>query len=114
MRPDVGPSTVSFSSDLQPVLTSRCALSGCHAGAVPVQDLDLSAGRAFDQIVHVTSLERPDLFRIEPKSPADSYLIRKIRGIGIIGSRMPLIGEPLSVETIQLFETWVSERAREN
>ncbi len=107
------PATVSFANDLQPVFTSRCALSGCHVGPVPVQNLELSRGIAYDQIVHVPSIERADLLRVDPGNPDDSYLIRKIRGIGIVGSRMPLIGEPLSPNTIALFETWVREQARE-
>ena len=78
------------------------------------RNLELSRGIAYDQIVHVPSIERADLLRVDPGNPDDSYLIRKIRGIGIVGSRMPLIGEPLSPNTIALFETWVREQARES
>ncbi len=38
--------SVSFKSDLQPLLDEKCATSGCHVGAPPAGDLDLSADLA--------------------------------------------------------------------
>ncbi|MFQ5742120.1 MAG: hypothetical protein ACE5HV_00885 [Acidobacteriota bacterium] len=106
--------TVSFSADIQPVFTNNCALAGCHAPPSPAQGMNLSAGSAFDNIVNVPSNEMPQLFRIEPNDPDNSYLIRKIKGVNITGGRMPLGRAPLSDEVIQMFVTWVEEGAKRN
>ena len=109
-----GGGSVSFAGDIQPVFSQSCALSGCHTGASPDEGLDLSAGQAYSNTVNVASRERPELDRIEPGDPDNSYLIRKILGANISGSRMPLNRAPLDAAVIQMFETWVQEGALDN
>ena len=36
---------VTLSDDVQPIFTSNCALSGCHAGTNPQQGMNLSVGQ---------------------------------------------------------------------
>jgi len=43
------PQFVSFSSDLQPIFTTNCALSGCHVTGAQVPYL--SAGLAYSQLI---------------------------------------------------------------
>jgi hypothetical protein len=56
----------------------------------------------------------PDLFRIEPGDPDNSYLVRKVEGIGIVASRMPLNDDPLTEGKIDLLRQWVSDGAEDN
>ena len=55
--PPIGDPT--FASDIQPVLSSNCASSGCHGiNANPVQKpMVLLAGEAYDNVVGVPSWE---------------------------------------------------------
>lgn len=108
---------------LEPTLTDiqatifdlNCALSGCHAGANPQLGQDLSDGQAFANIVNVQSVERPDLMRVRPGDPENSYLLKKIRGdADIVGARMPLGRSPLSQEQINLVRDWIMEGALDN
>lgn len=93
------------------VFTPSCALSGCHAGPAPQRGLDLTAGKAYGQIVGVASAgsSRP---RVAPGDVAGSYLVSKIRGDATIaGSRMPLGGPYLSTDLEQLVVDWIRRGA---
>lgn len=97
------------------VFSTSCALAGCHAGSSPQQGLNLSAGRAHENLVDVRSNERPDLLRVAPGAPDSSYLIHKVEGrSSIVGEQMPLGGEPLSQEEISALRTWIERGAPEN
>ena len=90
------------------ILAPSCALTGCHAGAAPQAGMDLTASAAFGSIVRVPSVERGDLFRIDPGDPERSYLVKKVRGdADISGSAMPLGGTPLSTQRLTLLTDWV-------
>jgi len=106
--------TVSFAQDIQPVFNQNCALSGCHTGSFPAAGLNLQSGQAYNNIVNVPSSQRSSLNRITPSDPDNSYLIRKIKGGDISGSRMPLNRSALDMTTIATFETWVREGAQNN
>ena len=93
------------------IFTVSCASSDCHSGAGAPDGLDLTAGQAYENIVNVRSVQMPDLFRIEPGDPDNSYLVRKVEGRGIAANRMPLGGPPLSSEQIDLIRAWVSDGA---
>ena len=97
-------------SRVQSIFTTNCIR--CHAGPSAPQGMSLTAGQSFDQIVGVASTEQPDLLRIEPGNPDDSYLVRKIRGTpGISGAQMPLGGPFLSEAQINTVVEWVSAGA---
>jgi hypothetical protein len=106
-----GGPTVSFANDIRPVFDDNCVV--CH-GQGGNAGLDLRQGSAYGNIVNVASTEMTSLFRIEPGDPDNSYLIRKIKGVGISGSRMPFGGPFLSNAVIAKFETWVNEGALNN
>ena len=107
---------VSLSADVQPIFTSNCALSGCHAGAAPVQGMNLSLGQAFSNIVNVPSNES-SLLRVTPGDPDASYLVHKIQGtqstVGGSGARMPLGGQ-LSAGEIETIRSWITAGAENN
>ncbi len=106
--------TVSFAQDIQPVFNQNCALSGCHTGSFPAAGLNLQSSQAYNNIVNIPSSQRSSLNLITPSDPDNSYLIRKIKGEDISGSRMPLSRSALDMTTIATFETWVREGAQNN
>jgi hypothetical protein len=117
------PPTISLASNVQPIFDASCALGGCHAGAVPVEDLDLSPGASRGELVGVPSIRLPGRDLVVPGDPDESYVIQKIEGVaGIAGQPMPLgcPGAPqggalcLTADQILAIRTWVSECALAN
>ena len=115
--------TVSFANNIQPIFNRSCALAGCHVGPVPTGPVDLSVGQAYGQIVNVKSAQQPNLKRILPGKPDQSYIIRKIEGgPNIAGVFMPqgCPGAPLngarclSADDIAAIRQWVTECALNN
>jgi len=108
----------TLSSDVQPILSVNCALSGCHAGPNAVLGQDLSAGQTFGSVVDVPSVEAPALRRVRPFLPDSSYLVHKIQGtqasVGGSGERMPLIGGALTEEEIAIIRAWIAAGALDN
>ena len=85
------------------LLENRCARAGCHAGPVPQQGLDLTRANYYAALVGEPSTERPELMRVAPGEPGVSYMMMKLRDTpGIIGVKMPLLGDPLTDEEMQL------------
>jgi len=103
----------SFASDIQPIFTGNCALSGCHA-APGQHGLILSAGQSYSLLVNVNSVEVPSLMRVRPSLPDSSYLVNKIEGTQTVGVRMPATGTPLSSSDIQLIRNWITKGAQNN
>jgi hypothetical protein len=117
------PTTISFAANIQPIFDTSCALGGCHAGAIPQGELDLSQGTARQQLVGVASMQIPSRDRVVPGDPDASYLVQKIEGTtGIGGVQMPLgcPGAPqngavcLNNNQILAIRTWISECASAN
>lgn len=112
---DDPPEESMFSQIQTEIFNTNCALSGCHAGSNPQQGMDLSEGQAYAAIVGVPSTERPELMRVEPGNPDDSYLLMKIEGDpDIVGARMPLGRQPLSSSQISLVRDWIVAGAPED
>jgi hypothetical protein len=130
-------STPSFRQDIQPVLAISCALStSCHGidrGAGPLQRplLGPRSGVAVDAAMLNTILEdllkpaerAPALARVQPGRPGDSFLVHKLDGsqgcAGIAcpqgcGSRMPMLGEPLSPAERDAIRSWILQGAPNN
>lgn len=102
--------TATFTRIQAEVFTPSCALSGCHSGPNPQLGMDLSAGRAYAQIVNVRAVESSRA-RIAPGDPDASYLISKVKGDATItGNRMPF-GGALPPEHVQLLVDWVRRGA---
>jgi hypothetical protein len=107
----------------------RC--TSCHLGASPAGNLNLQAANAHVQIVNVDSCERPGMKRVQPGSPDDSYLFRKVEGTHTAlggcnlapcnpfagcstgcGSQMPysstcVSASPLSGPQLNLIRSWI-------
>lgn len=105
----------TLSSIQENIFNTSCALSQCHTGGNPPQGLNLSEGQSYSNLVNVSSNERPDLLRVDPGNPNQSYLLMKIEGAeGILGGRMPFGRPPLSKEQIDVVRQWIANGAQNN
>jgi hypothetical protein len=87
----------------------------CHVGAAAPLGLVLDTADSIDMLVNIPSAEVPDLFRVEPGNPDDSYLVRKLEGgPDIVGSPMPLGGPPLDQDMIDQVREWILAGALDN
>jgi hypothetical protein len=93
-----------------PIFAARCALA-CHAGRFPSEGLDLStAADAWSDLVGRRS--RCDGRTLVAAGNADdSYLMAKLTGVDICGSRMPQGTAALSAEQIDVIRMWIDAGA---
>lgn len=103
--------TATFTRVQNEIFTPTCAQLPCHDPLAQQQQLVLAPGRAYAKIVGVASTEMPQLARVAPSDPANSYLYRKITGAGITGDRMPQGLPPLSDAQIRLVRDWIRRGA---
>ena len=103
--------TATFTRVQNEVFTPTCAQLGCHDTIGRQQGQILSPGNAYANTVGVPSTEMPQLARIAPADPANSYLYRKITGSGITGDRMPQGLPPLTDAQIRLVRDWIRRGA---
>ncbi len=104
--------------DLQKrVFGGSCGLSSsCHMGVSPKEGLDLSSADSTFSFVDEDSAQMPDAKLFDTKSPEDSYVLRKLRGLNIaekastgrLSTQMPPPpSAPLCEEKIKIIEDWV-------
>lgn len=91
------------------VFTPIC--TECHAGASAPEGLRLEEGMSHGMLVNVASSQVPELMRVEPGDPDNSYLIQKLEGTNAVGQRMPLGGPYLSADTIAAIRQWITDGA---
>jgi hypothetical protein len=118
--PDLDPTFASIQRDIFELTDAagRRACASCHnaVGARFTGGLNLERALAYDQLVNAASTQRPDLRRVSPGNPDDSYLIRKLEGSsGIVGVRMPHNGPPyLTSGQIRIIRRWIELGAPRN
>ena len=95
--PKTQPLMVSFEQHLLPILTARCAYSGCHDANGP-DNLDFRTYQTF-----IRSAEDEDVF--VPGNAQSSDIIEEI-----VSGRMPPDGPPLTAAQIQLFRDWINQQ----
>ena len=103
--------TATFTRVQNEIFTPTCATIGCHHPIGQQSQLVMIAGQAYGNLVNVSSVEMPQLRRIQPGDFANSYLYRKITGAGITGDRMPQSLPPLSDAQIKLVRDWIRRGA---
>ncbi len=91
---------VSFAAAVAPLLVEHC--SGCHDATQPESNLSMATlerllrgGRGGSPIVSGRG--------------AESLLVKKLKGAGIEGQRMPLGKQPLPDDVIKTIETWIDQ-----
>ena len=92
--------TVNFVHDLQPIFNTSCVR--CHGSSVQMGQLRLDPKPGFT---------RGDFGKaIIPGKSGESLLVQRIQGLGD-KVRMPLEGDPLSVEQAALIRVWIDQGA---
>ena len=87
----------SFEQNVLPILTARCALSGCHVADGP-HGLDFRTYESF-----VAGGEHGPVFI--PGNAEESEVVEEI-----VSGRMPPGGPPLTAAEIQSFVDWINQR----
>lgn len=103
--------TATFTRVQNEIFTPTCAQLGCHGNIGTQESQNLSPGRAYASTVGVRSIEMPQLMRVAPGDPSNSYLYRKVIGSGITGDRMPQGLPPLTDAQIKLIRDWIRRGA---
>jgi mono/diheme cytochrome c family protein len=87
--------------------------TNCHTGANAPRGLRLdSEDNSYAFLVNQAADEMPDLMRVNPGNPDQSYIIKKLEGASdIVGGRMPLGGPYLSQTQIDQVRNWISNGA---
>ena len=94
----------------------RTACVQCHTnvGRNPAGGLNM-AGDTYAAFVNQPSRLRAGETLVIPGDPANSYLIKKLKGVGITGVRMPFNGPPyLTDGQILVIERWIQLGAQNN
>jgi len=94
------PGEVSFAAAVAPVLLEHCA--GCHDADQPEANLSMVS---LDRLLRGGRGGPP----IVSGKGADSLLIKKLKGTGIDGQRMPLGKPPLAEGVIATIEKWIDQ-----
>lgn len=103
--------TATFTRVQTEIFSPTCAVIGCHDNLGRQEGQILLSGQSYANIVNVTSNQMPNLVRVKPNDPANSYLYRKVTGFGITGNRMPDSGPPLPDAQLKLIRDWIRRGA---
>jgi hypothetical protein len=103
--------TATFTRVKNEIFTPTCAQLGCHGTIGTQENLVLTPGVAYSNIVGVSSIEMPQLARVTPGDPNNSYLYRKVTGAGITGAQMPNGLTPLNDAQLKLIRDWIRRGA---
>jgi hypothetical protein len=103
--------TATFTRVQNEIFTPTCGAIGCHDTLGHQESQILTAGRSYANTVGVPSVEMPQLLRVAPNDPNNSYLYRKITGAGITGDRMPQGGPYLTDAQTKLVRDWIRRGA---
>jgi hypothetical protein len=108
--------SVSFKSDVAPLLDASCTSAGCHAGVKPKDGLDLDAAKAYAELVDVAASQCGGKRKlVVPGSPSTSYLLQKLLNIDICsGSQMPKAGQSLPQADLDAISSWICSGAPNN
>lgn len=106
---------VSFAGDIQPIFDADCNRGGCHGGASPAGGLDLTAGRAYQELVDAASEQCSGRVRVVPGDAEASYLYDKLVGVDLCaGSRMPKGAAPLGPADTDAIRAWICAGANQD
>jgi hypothetical protein len=116
---DVVVETPSFSRDVQPIFTARCALGGCHTARTAQFGLILEPGRSYDEIVNQPAFSSPDddAVLVAPGDSLGSWLYRRLHRDPAVRAdrpRMPLAATPLTPNQITTIGRWIEQGAQRN
>ena len=93
--------TVSFSKDIQPILTKNCAISGCHSGTVSP---NLSSATAYSALTTGNF--------VNTSSPASSEVYLWLTGKRAIAMPAGAPNNPSNINGLML--AWIQQGAKNN
>ena len=108
------PQEISFSRDVKPILDKEC--TSCHKTKRMKADLDLSGDNALKNLLNVPSSQVPDMVRVKPGDPEQSYLWLKLDHRAQKGGGMPKIfvfSKRLHQDKLDLIKAWIAGGAKE-
>jgi len=115
--PNLEPTFTSIQRDILTTGDSsgRPACINCHNGN-PFVPGNYTGSNAYAALVNAQSREKPNLVRVAPGDPDNSYLVHKLEGgPNIVGERMPRGGGPfLSSGQMLVIRRWIAEGAQNN
>jgi hypothetical protein len=103
---------ISYAKDIEPIFVKEC--SKCHGGDKPDKGMDLSKDHGYAQIVDVKSVEMPDMVRVKPGDPGESYLWLKVTHTNTKGRGMPrtlFSSSMLPQADLDLIKEWIVQGA---
>ncbi|MFA7555754.1 MAG: hypothetical protein WCY88_16035 [Spongiibacteraceae bacterium] len=107
--------TVSFKSDIVPLLKRRCAT--CHITGNEPGLISLVPKRAYANLVGIDSVGS-SMKRVAAGDPEQSYLMHKLLGsqleVGGVGERMPFMAPALTSDKIDKIYRWIEAGAINN
>ena len=116
------PGTVSFRSQVYPIMQANCTTAGCHVPASQggIAPVDYSGGAAatYALLVNKPASGYANALRVKPNDSGNSVLYAKISsdnptlasGQSVKGDgRMPLNAAPLSAADIATIKTWIDQ-----
>lgn len=99
-------SNLSFAKDIQPILTTNCAISGCHSGTTPEGNFNLEASKSY------ATLSKPGRGYIDVSDPKGSVFYSSMVSTS---DPMPPNGrQAMSACDLKRIETWMREGALDN
>jgi hypothetical protein len=101
----------TFTRVQQEILTPTCTANGCHGKLGTQSELLLTADASYTNLVNRPSVEINSLMRVKPLDDSNSYIVRKLEGVNIVGDRMPQGGPYLSSTQIKLVRDWIRRGA---
>ena len=93
--------TVSFSKDIQPILTKSCALSGCHSGSVAP---NLSSATAYNALTNGNF--------VSVGTPANSLVYLWLTGKESATMPLGATNNPSNINALML--AWIKQGAKNN
>ena len=99
-------SNVSFSAEIQPILTINCATAGCHSGNTPKGNLNLEVSKAY------AALSKPGKGYIDTNNPRYSVFYSSL--VSSTAPMPPAGQNPLSACDLKRIEIWMKEGALDN
>ncbi len=94
-----------------PSFGTTCSVSGCHAAITPAGGLDLASPNIVMRLSGKKAMGGAGLL-IDPTTPAASVLYTKLTATPPFGSRMPLVGGPLSDPDIACVLSWIESEVK--
>lgn len=112
--PDVAVVSPTLSGDVQPILTKRCSIGGCHSLATRQGELALSNGATYGELVNRPARLRTGATLVVPFRADSSWLIAMLdedptRRGGL--ARMPLASAPLTPSQLRTIVNWINRGA---